>query len=127
MKGLQQFDEYYTANPADDEPAPSTSATADVESTALHHYGSSFLLDAVKSAQKSQQVATDPPDELLMSSKLRRTFCTGGETTSHTQHVPHGPRLSGHNSIAALMVENTFQSLPRAVYNLPLIRYICLG
>ncbi|KAF7354490.1 HAT dimerization [Mycena venus] len=40
------------------------SATPVPESTAFQHYGSSFLLDAVKLAQKTEQVVANPRDEL---------------------------------------------------------------
>ncbi|KAJ7922637.1 hypothetical protein B0H13DRAFT_2408842 [Mycena leptocephala] len=63
MKTLEEvFDKYYTYAPADNEPQSSTAAVADP--VPFQRYGSSFLLDAVKSAQKNQQVVTQPRDEL---------------------------------------------------------------
>jgi hypothetical protein len=74
----------------------------------------------VKSAQKSQQVATDPRDELkqYLSAQLEVMpsilhwwgvschFLEGQKSSDFNQGqhhvpniVPHGPRLSGHDSV----------------------------
>ncbi|KAJ7078971.1 hypothetical protein C8R44DRAFT_863037 [Mycena epipterygia] len=70
-----RFDEYYASTPAADEPQPSGTASAAVVSEPLYRYCSSFLLDAVKSAQNSQQTTAQPCDELkqYLSAQLEIT------------------------------------------------------
>ncbi|KAJ7260639.1 hypothetical protein C8J57DRAFT_1514573 [Mycena rebaudengoi] len=49
------FDQYYALKPTNNEPATPTTPSTTVEPSPLHRYGSSFLLDAVKSARKDEQ------------------------------------------------------------------------
>ncbi|KAJ6620907.1 hypothetical protein B0H10DRAFT_1038184 [Mycena sp. CBHHK59/15] len=75
MRQMEQvFDRYYAETPKD-APQSSTSSNAVAETAPGQRYGSSFLLDAVKSAQKSQQVAAHPRDELknYLSAPLEST------------------------------------------------------
>ncbi|KAJ7084240.1 hypothetical protein C8R44DRAFT_894208 [Mycena epipterygia] len=71
------FDEYYAAAPNNDD---SPTANIVVDSLPLHRYGSSFLLNAVKSAQQSQKATAQPRDE------LKRYLSAPLETTSNILH-----------------------------------------
>ncbi|KAJ6551552.1 hypothetical protein B0H19DRAFT_1297047 [Mycena capillaripes] len=83
-----KFDKHYADTPADNAPQLSTATVADP--VPFQRCGSSFLLDAVKSAQKNQQAVAQPHNELKSTFQRnlsrRPMCCTGGVTTLHTQH-----------------------------------------
>ncbi|KAJ6570367.1 hypothetical protein B0H10DRAFT_1964733 [Mycena sp. CBHHK59/15] len=129
MKQLEQvFNQYYTAKPIDIEPQSSTITL--VEPTPLHHYGSSFFLDAVKSAQKTQQAAAQSHEELkqYLSAQLEVTpnvlHCTGGalnidlfevlqslKSMDYNGHISAGDIAAKHmGALIAELIEQGFGS-----------------
>ncbi|KAJ7016150.1 hypothetical protein C8F04DRAFT_1056592, partial [Mycena alexandri] len=107
------FDNYYAETPAESV-VPATPTSVE-DSTLPGCYGSSFLLDAVKSAQRDKQVVVNPRDELnryCCTTQDDPEYCIGG-----AQHCvawlgiiwPYRVlRLppSTHSQVAALRVRN---------------------
>jgi hypothetical protein len=75
-----QFDQYYALKSTNNEPTTPTAPSTTVEPSPLHRYGSSFLLDAVKSARKDEQVTVQPRDE------LKQYLAAPLETTENILH-----------------------------------------